>query len=70
MASMLDFVMSWKKKLPQTGFFRLPQIIGDKDAKPPIPPLIPNASPVFSRVIDKYFNGKPDTKTLALLGNC
>ncbi|MFI3190837.1 calpastatin [Crenothrix sp. D3] len=30
---------------------------------------LPNASPVFSRVIDKYFNGKPDTKTLALLGN-
>jgi hypothetical protein len=28
-------------QLPQTGFFRLPQIIGDKDAKPPIPPLIP-----------------------------
>jgi uncharacterized protein (DUF1810 family) len=24
---------------------------------------------VFSRVIDQYFNGKPDTKTLALLGN-
>ncbi|MDP3838378.1 MAG: DUF1810 family protein [Methylococcales bacterium] len=30
---------------------------------------LPNASPVFSRVIDQYFNGKPDTKTLALLGN-
>jgi uncharacterized protein (DUF1810 family) len=30
---------------------------------------LPNASPVFSRVIDKYFNGKLDTKTLALLGN-
>lgn len=30
---------------------------------------LPNASPVFSRVIDKYFNGKPDTKTLELLGN-
>lgn len=28
-----------------------------------------NASPVFSRVIDKHFNGKPDTKTLALLDN-
>jgi len=30
---------------------------------------LPNASPVFYRVIDQYFNGKPDIKTLALLGN-
>jgi len=30
---------------------------------------LPNARPVFSRVIDQYFNGKPDTKTLVLLGN-
>jgi hypothetical protein len=28
-------------QLLQTVFFRLPQIIGDKDAEPPIPPLIP-----------------------------
>lgn len=27
--------------LPSTGFFRLLQIIGDKKAKPPIPPIIP-----------------------------
>lgn len=27
--------------LPQTGFLRLPQIIGDKKANPPIPALIP-----------------------------
>jgi predicted DNA-binding transcriptional regulator AlpA len=27
--------------LPKTGFFRLPQIIGNKKAMPPIPPLIP-----------------------------
>lgn len=27
--------------LPQTGFLRLPQIVGDKNAKPPIPALIP-----------------------------
>lgn len=28
-------------QLPPIGFLRLPQIIGDPDAKPPIPPLIP-----------------------------
>lgn len=27
--------------LPETGFLRLPQIIGDKKANPPIPALIP-----------------------------
>jgi prophage regulatory protein len=27
--------------LPETGFLRLPQIIGDPEAEPPIPPIIP-----------------------------
>jgi predicted DNA-binding transcriptional regulator AlpA len=27
--------------LPETGFLRLPQIIGDRSAKPPIPARIP-----------------------------
>ncbi|MDQ9168992.1 transcriptional regulator [Oxalobacteraceae bacterium R-40] len=27
--------------LPETGFLRLPQIIGNPNANPPIPPLIP-----------------------------
>jgi hypothetical protein len=27
--------------LPETGFLRLPQIIGDPKANPPIPPVIP-----------------------------
>lgn len=27
--------------LPETGFLRLPQIIGDADADPPIPAIIP-----------------------------
>lgn len=27
--------------LPEIGFLRLPQIIGDPDAKPPIPAIIP-----------------------------
>ena len=28
------------RSLPETGFMRLPQILGDKNADPPIPPLI------------------------------
>lgn len=27
--------------LPETGFLRLPQIIGNPNAEPPIPPIIP-----------------------------
>ena len=30
--------------LPETGFLRLPQIIGDSEAEPPIPPVIPICS--------------------------
>lgn len=29
------------RQMPETGFMRLPQIIGDPKADPPIPPLIP-----------------------------
>jgi hypothetical protein len=28
-------------QLPETGFLRLPQIIGDAKAVPPVPPIIP-----------------------------
>jgi prophage regulatory protein len=28
-------------QLPETGFVRLPQIIGDPKSEPPIPPIIP-----------------------------
>jgi hypothetical protein len=28
-------------QLPETGFLRLRQIIGDPKAKPPIPPIVP-----------------------------
>ncbi len=28
-------------QLPETGYVRLPQIIGDRKATPPIPPIIP-----------------------------
>ena len=28
-------------QLPETGFLRLPQIIGDSKAEPPLPPIIP-----------------------------
>lgn len=27
--------------LPETGFLRLPQILGNPQAEPPIPPIIP-----------------------------
>ncbi|ARK09644.1 DUF1810 domain-containing protein [Fibrivirga algicola] len=30
--------------------------------------LVPNTNPVFQAVLDKYYNGAPDPKTLALLG--
>jgi len=29
------------QQLPETGYVRLPQIIGDKNAEPPIPAIIP-----------------------------
>lgn len=28
-------------RLPETGFLRLPQILGDPKAEPPLPPIIP-----------------------------
>jgi prophage regulatory protein len=28
-------------QLPETGFLRLPQILGDPKANPPVPPVIP-----------------------------
>jgi prophage regulatory protein len=34
-------------ELPETGFLRLPQIIGDKKAVPPIPALIPISRSTF-----------------------
>jgi prophage regulatory protein len=33
--------MAHQVQLPETGFLRLPQIIGDKTADPPIPAVIP-----------------------------
>ena len=33
--------------LPETGYLRLPQIIGDKKAVPPIPAIIPVAKSTF-----------------------
>lgn len=29
------------QQLPETGYLRLPQIIGDRKLTPPIPPIIP-----------------------------
>jgi prophage regulatory protein len=28
-------------QLPETGYLRLPQILGDAKADPPVPPLVP-----------------------------
>ncbi|MEW8072671.1 MAG: AlpA family phage regulatory protein [Candidatus Thiodiazotropha sp.] len=33
--------MAVKSGLPETGFLRLPQIVGDKESDPPIQPIIP-----------------------------
>ena len=33
--------MATKNQLPETGFLRIWHIVGDKNAKPPIPALIP-----------------------------
>ena len=30
--------------------------------------LVPNSDPVFQAVLDKFFDGRPDPKTLAILG--
>jgi predicted DNA-binding transcriptional regulator AlpA len=35
------FIMQNHSQLPETGFLRLPQIIGNPKAVPPIPALIP-----------------------------
>ena len=34
-------------KLPETGFIRLPQIIGNKNSEPPIPAIIPVSKSSF-----------------------
>ena len=36
-----DINVNFKKKFHRQGFFRLPHIIGDRKAIPPIPPIIP-----------------------------
>jgi prophage regulatory protein len=33
--------MHYYNSLPETGYLRIKQIIGDKKAKPPLPPIIP-----------------------------
>ena len=35
--------------LPETGLLRLPQIIGDSTAHPPVPPLIPVSAATWHR---------------------
>jgi len=36
-----DYIMSSIKNMPETGFAKLKQIIGDPKAIPPIPPIYP-----------------------------
>ena len=43
-------------KLPETGYLRIWQIIGDKKANPPIPPLIPvSAATLWNKVRSKEY---------------
>ena len=35
------------RQLPETGFLRLPQIVGNPKANPPIPPIIPISKSSF-----------------------
>ena len=33
--------MSYQNSLPETGYLRIRQIVGDKKSNPPLPPIIP-----------------------------
>ena len=33
--------MHYQNSLPETGYLRIRQIVGDKKSKPPLPPIIP-----------------------------
>lgn len=46
-------MLSTAKQIPETGFLRLPQIIGNPKATPPIPALLPVSRSTFlNRVKD------------------
>lgn len=45
--------------MPQEGFVRLPQIVGDKDADPPVPAIIPVSPSHWWDGIQKGIYPKP-----------
>ena len=45
--------------LPETGYLRLPQIIGDKKSDPPIPAIIPIARSTFWQGVKTGLYPKP-----------
>jgi hypothetical protein len=46
-------------QLPETGYLRLPHIIGNKKAKPPIPALIPVSATTWWRGVKEGIYPKP-----------
>jgi len=45
--------------LPETGYLRLPQIIGDQKSSPPIPAIIPVARSTFWQGVKNGLYPKP-----------
>jgi prophage regulatory protein len=48
--------------LPETGYIRLPQIIGDQKADPPIPAVIPISKSTWWKGIKTGIYPKPSKK--------
>ncbi len=48
--------MNYRNSLPETGYLRLRQIVGDKKSNPPIPPIYPACkSTIWKMVGDGHF---------------
>jgi hypothetical protein len=45
-------------ELPDTGYLRLPQIIGDQRRHPPTPPLIPVSKSTWWQGVKESYAGK------------
>lgn len=46
-------------KLPETGFLRLSQIVGNPKANPPIPPIVPVSKSTWWQGVRKGIYPKP-----------